>query len=450
MNPQFGNPAFWSVLAKLVRTFSALVFISIAIVKLTPTEVGLYYFFIAVAGLAFLLDFGFGNTFVRFIAQSMAGAEKLVSKGLPILKEQYEPNSKLLGELYVAAKFWYFAVALLMLATLATFGTYFLRSQVADGQYINEIIDIWLLYGFAVALSFFAEFWKNYLFGTGSVIEAHKSVIVSHIGSALCTIGLLLSDYGLWSFVFSRLLLAMLGMASAKYYLVKTNIPLGQKSKLNFEILATLWPMTWRQGLIAISEFSLFRLSVVICSVLFGLEVTASYGLSIQILNVISVVCFAPLGSNLPKLNTLRIQKKTHELKLFFINVFYKSFLAAIFLSATFIFIGPKLLSLIGSNTSLLDTTALLLLSTSAMAGFHLNGWIAIVLTQNKNPVAIHYLLSSILTVALSLVVGATYGLIGMLIANFLTPLFTIHIYAVMLGLNSFNKLSRGIEISNP
>jgi hypothetical protein len=96
----------WGYLAQALNLGGGLLLLPISARFLSPEDLGLWFVFSALAGLAQLLELGFQPTFARNAAYVYAGAQQLVKTGLPERSDNDDPavNLGLLSGLLAAAR----------------------------------------------------------------------------------------------------------------------------------------------------------------------------------------------------------------------------------------------------------------------------------------------------------------------------------------------------------
>lgn len=65
----------WNYIGTLFSLSSSFILLPFVLIFLSPSELGLWYVFLAVNGLVSMFDFGFDPTFARNIAYAWSGAD---------------------------------------------------------------------------------------------------------------------------------------------------------------------------------------------------------------------------------------------------------------------------------------------------------------------------------------------------------------------------------------
>src|SRR5699024_9402358 len=120
------------------------------------------------------------------------------------------------------------------------------------------------------------------------------------------------------------------------------------------EILKKILPNTFRQGLISISNYINLRSTTLLSSAFLGLNVTASLGLVLQIINLITVVANTFFNTFLPQFSSYRVKKEYGLLKSTFKKAIVMNYFIIFVTFVIVLFAGDFLLSIINSNVKLL------------------------------------------------------------------------------------------------
>src|SRR5689334_4217045 len=98
----YQSAVLWSLFATVLRLFSGVLVLPLVVRKLPPEDLGLWYVFLALQGIAALFDLGFSPAVTRAAGYLWAGAAELRRFGVaasPKTAEEPQPNYELLGGL---------------------------------------------------------------------------------------------------------------------------------------------------------------------------------------------------------------------------------------------------------------------------------------------------------------------------------------------------------------
>jgi O-antigen/teichoic acid export membrane protein len=175
----------------------------------------------------------------------------------------------------------------------------------------------------------------------------------------------------------------------------------GAETTTKKEILGSIYPNAVKLGLTGLGGFLVVRSSTIIGSLFLPLEKIASFGITVQIVTIISSLSGVYFSTYQPKIVQFRVQNDIAAIKRLYLKgccFLFFTFLAGGF---ALVFFGEWTLNLIGSKTPLLSkpliATVLLvyLLETN-----HVNAG-GVLLTKNKVPFFKASLISGCFTVVL-------------------------------------------------
>lgn len=434
------SPSFWSVFSAGTRAGGALITLPITLTVLEANEIGLYYLFLALIAFAEMLNLGFHQTLVRFSAQAASGATHFEGYGVPKKGTSGHPNLALLTELFSAGKTLYAYMGIAITLVSSCLMGMFVWQQISSTEIPNSIFYCWVALSVATGMVFYSGIWRIVLFGYGDVNQAHKSIVLAYVTSTVTAIAALLLGLGLWSFPIAKVVHAITDWAFSNHCLRKHIDTSGIRFNLHGQLIMTMWPTAWRQATVAFGEFLENRAGVIICSILFGLELTAEYGLTLQILGVLGALSIAPLAVITPAMNQLRVQQDLAHLKTFFLSRAYAGILSFVLCSSLFAIWGAGALKLLGVNTLVLPHPLFLLLLLNVALSLHKRAWMLLVLTENKNPFVATTLITGIVTIIASYTLGISYGVIGMILGQLIIPLLHLYWWPIVRGVSGLKN----------
>ena len=331
---------------------------------LPPAEVGLWYTFTAVSGLVVILDFGFMTTLSRNVTFIWAGAEEITSSGFKETSDQVKkPNYQLFVKLFKTTKLIYLILGLTIFIILLSIGSFYVYSVSKADLPISTIMVSWILYATAVFLNMRYAYWNAILKGIGAIKRNQQLLIITKISQLVLTVIGVLLGYGLIAVSVAYLLSIIINrvVAYITFYSYqdnkKTVKPLMNqavnRSEIT-EILKRILPNTFRQGLISISNYINLRSTTLLSSAFLGLNVTASLGLVLQIINLITVVANTFFNTFLPQFSSYRVKKEYGLLKSTFKKAIVMNYFIIFVTFVIVLFAGDFLLSIINSNVKLL------------------------------------------------------------------------------------------------
>lgn len=350
---------FWGYLAQGLNIGAGVILLPIIIHFLSPADVGLWFVFVTLASLAQLLEFGFQPTIARNVAYVYAGARELSSSSIPSeTGNAQEPDVKLLASVFRSARRIYAIVAGVACIVLLGGGSLYVDSLLASTQ--NEIAALsgWIAFSLGYIITFYYGYFNSFLLGRGDVLLSNKVLVITRAAFILLGGLAVVAGFGLLGLGMASLFAAGFGRWAAhsfyarnallKFADIKGYLPSDRK------ILRDLWHNASRLGIVQLGSFLILRGNILIASSKLGLEVTASYSMTVTIFLAMSSVAMVICQSQVPYMSSLQAKRDINELRgvygqilLLAWGVYFAGFVVILFF-------GKLLLPLISKGTALL------------------------------------------------------------------------------------------------
>jgi O-antigen/teichoic acid export membrane protein len=428
-----------SIFSLGIRVGGSLLTLPLALRLVPATELGLYYTFLGITAMATLLDFGLGSTVARNCTYAYSGAKRLDPLGLPPMSEKGGPNFDLLSELTAACKSYYYWIGAFLAVILVVGGGLFIHTQIVREGMPLHLMGAWLLFALTSAHAFGTGFWNNFLIGIGEVGLAARIGLASQLIGLTIVIGGLFAGLGIWSYGLGMGISGILARHLAKKEYLKRIL---QKPSTGWnqhkQILRTMWPMAWRQGLVLVGAFLIQRFGTLLVTSELGLERAATYGLTIQVQAVIFQVCGVPLLIAMPHITRWRLEGNIVRVKKEFFTRAYLGLVMAGFLLMILAYQGQALLTLIGSNTPLLAPPLFILCAIFGILELHTVAYNHLVLAENRNPFVYPVLITGVASVFIGMIAVKYWGIAGVILASGAAQSAFIHWFVVIHGFKVF------------
>ena len=358
----------WSF-ASLFLQFGAGLLVLPALLRfLAPEEVGVWYAYQLVTGLAMLLEFGYQATFTRNLTYAFNGLEDLRQEGAPGRKivEQGGVNAELISALLDEMRSKYLMICGVMGAVLLTAGTAYIVA-IARDNLSPSLVTAWLLYVGVTCTGFYVGRFVNVLSARNEVRTIQQIQIVGRILSVLCSVILLSRGFGLvgavLGYAFGTLVGPMIAwslVGRTTWYRERPKQDLRRK----YEYLhALLWHNTRKSGQVAVGTFVVQRATSLIASGYLSLTDFASFSVALQMIQVLASLGRVKLGISMPSLIGLAGQGEIRSFRLLFLSAMRLSWLIYGLGVVIIVLFGNDVLSMLGSNVKLLDTAPMLMLA---------------------------------------------------------------------------------------
>ncbi len=434
------SPELWSFVSLGTRLSGSVVLFLLISRKLPAEELGLWGVFMALTALFGQLDLGFSQNVTRAAGFAWAGATKLLPFGVAKAEASApgQPNYPLLADLVVTMRQYYRWVGLGAFGLGLTLGEWWIAHKSAHLANSTSLRAAWAVYAIGLLVTFWGGYWMALLNGINRVRQAQQAIMAGQAANYLIGITGLMLGFGLWSLVVGALVSGTIMRVSTcvlfQRFLSKPTLAQGQ---VRWDLIKVLWPNSWRLGVVSLGAYLILQANTLIGSALLDLKQLGSYTLSLQVVLILTQFSGVWVQVKLPLINGLRARGDTAAVAVMFadrVRLYLATFVAG---AIGLVILGPTLMELIGSQTSLLPTGALLLLLTIYLAEQHHGHFAALVLTENINPFLGPALLSGGAVVIASLVLTPKFGYWGMLAAQGLVQLSFNNWWVVWRGLQS-------------
>lgn len=439
----FRSASFWAILSTALRLGGGILTLPIALRTLSQDELGLYYTFVGISSLALLLDFGFAASIIRNASYAVGGAKSFKSKGVPELDEAGGVNWDLLDQLRVASQRWYLLVSIVLAVLLFAGGGCFIYRQLESAQLGHSYLFCWFLFATAATVGFATSYWQDLLMGIGQVAASARIGMITQAVNLGLLVALLLAGWGLWSYAASSLVSIAVGRVFCIVeYRRRVEKPKQETTKdSSMEILKALWPMAWRQGVVALGAYLIVRGNTLVCSETLGLSETGKYGLTLNILTIIFQVVSTPLMMAWPTIGNLRVKNDVTSIrKIFFLRAYGGLFVAIIGLLVIAAY-GSTMLTWIGAKTTLIPLWPFLIFALVMWLETHHSMYAGLVLSENQNPFIAQAIISGVLIFLISWWTAPRWGLLGLIATQGLVQLGWNNWWTVWRGLKSLHLI---------
>lgn len=375
-----------------------------------PSEmVGIWSVFMTLYAFAGLLDFGFNPSFTRNVTYIFSGVRTLKVKSFePVVKDNQIIDYNLLKGIISAMRWVYLRMAIILFLLMATLGTYYiyLLLQNYTGDH-NEVYVAWILLCIITTYSLFTQYYDSLLQGKGLIKEAKQIVIIGQSVYLIIASVFILTGYGLIAIISAQVVsVIIIRFLSYKIFFTRDTMQKFRTavSRSRSDILKAIYPNAIKIGLTSFGGFLVQKSAIVIGAMYLSLKEIASYGITLQIIALISGLAGIYTSTYLPKIAQLRVEQNNPAIKEIYLKGQIVMMFTYVTLGLALLFLGEWALRFIGSQTGLLPQ---LLIFVSLIVSFlETNHSIAgtILLSKNEVPFFIASLISGGTTVLLMLI----------------------------------------------
>jgi len=396
---------YWNYAATFLQIASQALLLPFVLRILPQEKIGIWTIFGSIIAIVTLLDFGFNPSFARNVTYILSGVKTLKATGFQASEENSEIDYSLLKGLISVMRSFYSKIAFILFAVLATVGTYYIfyLLKTYSGNR-NEVLTAWFILCLVNAYSFYTLYYGALLIGMGKIKRSKQITIIGQAAYLSVSITFILLGFGLVALASAQVVSVVLGRILIYFAVYTDDLKKRLKNtsaKEKKEIFEAVYPNAVKLGLTGVGAVLVLRSQPIIGSMYLSLETIASYGITIQLIGVLSGIASVYFGTYQPKIVQFRVQNNITAIK----SIYEKSCLILVtifFLGGMgLLLLGSWALNLIGSKTPLLPNLCIfaallfsLLETNHGMAG-------GILLTKNQVPFFKAALFAGLMTVIL-------------------------------------------------
>jgi O-antigen/teichoic acid export membrane protein len=357
----------WNYLATFLQIGSGVLLFPVILRLLSSETVGVWSIFVTITSLIGLLDFGFSPSFTRNITYIISGVSKLEKTGISNDSLNGQINYELLGCTIKAMKWFYSRIAFIAFFLLITAGSVYIY-YVIKNNFEGDILQIaiaWVLFCLVNTYNIYTLYYDSLMMGCGLVLKSKQLIIISQIAYLFVSIVLIYCGFGIISIVIAQAVMIIIKRTlSYKYFFtLELNKELNKVSNEKFrEVLSIITPNSIKLGLTSLGAFLVLQSSVIIGSFYLTLDQLASYGITVQVVNVIASLASVYFTSYIPKIAYLRVNKDIKHIRYIYLKCVIIMIITFIVSAFALILFGNWALNLLKSQTLLLQNSMILVI----------------------------------------------------------------------------------------
>ena len=418
----------WATLATLFRIGSGVLLFPLVLNMLPSETVGVWTIFTSVTMIIGIMDFGFSPSFARNIAYIFSGVRSLKRDGhecVDATDAQIDYN--LLKRTIRAMQYFYSRMALILFAFLSIVGTFYIYTLMQNyAGDVREIYFAWAIVCVVNSYNLYTLYYDALLNGRGLIKRKNQIVLIGNVAYLSLAVLLLLCGFGLIAIVSAQLVSVLIirTLSYKSFYSNEITSNLAAVEEVDYkDILRAIMPNALKLGLASLGGFLTFRLSTFVGPLFISLSDMASFGITLQLLAVVSSLALLYTNVYLPKVFQWRVERNVALIR----KTFYISTLLVfvIFLCGGIAIdlLGNWALNLLGSQTQLLSGALFVFLVIHYYLETNMVNSTEYLLAKNEVPFYKRYLVSGCITVfLLFLLVGYfDWGLWGVIAASMIS-----------------------------
>ena len=266
---------------------------------------------------------------------------------------------QLLGYLLRTARWLYAILALVAVVLILGVGTPYIWYVTEGFSLVGNSLWIWIVFSAGILFQVFYSYYTSMLIGAGKIMEQKYSQIASKLAYLVIVICGLYAGWGLMSVALATLISPFFSRFICYWYFYTPGLRAElarhsfNDSRRKFEILKILWYNAKRTAVMSIGAYAILRTSMFIAGLYFSLDEFGSYGLMVQVVQIVGTVSNTFLTISQPRLASMRTHRNIPALLTAFGRGYDVWLVLYLIGSAITIFWGNDILSLIGSNAHL-------------------------------------------------------------------------------------------------
>ena len=407
----------WAMLATLFRIGSGVLLFPMVLSMLPSETVGVWTIFTSVTLITGILDFGFNQSFARNISYVFSGVRSLKRNGHEYVAdaENEKIDYVLLKNTIGAMRYFYSRMALILFVFLAVGGTFYMYSLMQNyGGDVREIYVAWAIVCIVNSYNLYTLYYDSLLSGRGLIKRKNQIVLIGNISYLALAVVLLLCRLGLVAIVSAQLVSVLIIREMSRRSFYSTDIKNGLSNVAEGEyksVLKAIVPNAVKLGLASVGGFLTFRLSTFVGPMYISLSDMASFGITLQLLSVVSSLALLYTNVYLPKVFQWRVENNITQVRRTFRLSMLLVFIAFISGGLLISLLGNWALDVLGSDTQLLAGGLLAFLVLHYYLETNMVNATEYLLAKNEVPFYKRYLVSGVVTVILLFVFVGYLGL---------------------------------------
>ena len=295
------------------------------ILRVFPQEmVAIWTIFSTVIALNGLLDFGFGSSFMRNVSYVVSGVKELKTTGHQLVATNAEIDYGLFKELIHTMKWFYARVALIIFLLLSTIGTYYIHTvlKTYSGSH-TEVYIAWTILCLINTYSLYTYYYDSIIQGKGLIKRAKQIDVVAYTAYLISAVILILCGFNLIAVVSAQVLMVIIRryLSCRIIYTIKFRQQLrGVKAAHTRKLLRSIYPNALKIGFNAVGWYLNASVPMIIGSLFLPLNTIASYGITIQIINIIRNISSVYYSTYQPKIIQARAQDNNQIIKMIYLK----------------------------------------------------------------------------------------------------------------------------------
>jgi O-antigen/teichoic acid export membrane protein len=387
----------------------------LVIAKYLSTDLqGYYYTFASILAIQVFFELGLSGVITQYAAHEYA--HLVVDESYSISGDRYY-QSRLSSLLHFCVK-WFGIISFFLFFLLVAAGFFFFNTYNKNNHAV-EWQSPWVILSLTTALNFLVDPILAFLDGVGRIKAMSKIRLWQKATNVVLLYSLLIFDFKLYSSAIASLISVILTFVlifcSPNFKFL--NLIWNAKDEWVINYYREIFPYQWRIALSWISGFFIFQLFNPVLFASSGPVVAGQMGMSLQVLNGISVLSMSWITTKVPIFASLISSKNYDELDVLF-NKTLKNLIGVSGSLLTAFIAAVLVLDHMNSpfRLRLLPTVPLLCMTGTIVMNQFIFSWATYLRCHKKEPMLIQSVVSGIYCTLSTGILGHFFGLNGIVI----------------------------------
>lgn len=437
------SPTLMTWLSYVVKFGNAVFLLPLIIKSFPQEEIAVWFVFLLIIGLSQLADSGFGPSVIRATSFFYAGAQEM-----PKNKEEFKSkkqcfasdiNFEGLKTLLNTANVIYLLLGAISILLLVTVGKFIVSNTINMTNTIDRLNNAFYIIVLQSFVSIQIIKFNSFIQGVDQVATVKKIETITESLNIVFSLIILVLGFGIFELVLVNLFFKCILFFYLKFFVKKWFE--SRKNKYSFKynfnrvFFNSIWPPTWRQGIMFYGGYLTNNSSALIVSQINNPTLIASFLITQKIIFFIRQISQAPLYSNLPRVFQMMAKKDYVQLKKYCSKGISLGLMIQFFGLFFLLLFGNQILQWFDADSSLAPFPVLLIMSISIMLELHHAFHAQVYMGTNHVPFLWPAIVSGIAILGFSYIAVDVYGLIGVVFIQFLVQLSLNNWYPVYLNL---------------
>lgn len=447
MNRLLENPIFMTYLAYIVTFGNAVFILPLLLIKFDSVELSVWFLFSTIIGLAILADSGFGSTLVRVVSYFYSGAKKIpknLDEFLNINREHNNGiNREAISKTIQLSNIIYLTISIFASTIIFFIGKLILENVISKS---NSSKELWIAF-YVLIITVFIKMqtikWNSFLQGFNQVAKQKQIETAVGLMKLIAYIIILLAGLKIFALVIIDLILSIIALILTKLKVnqkfQKIKIIDTKKFKFNRELFFSIYPSIWRYGGVRWGAYFINYGNSIIVSQLPDPKIIASFLVTQRIIYFASQIAQVPVYARLPQIFQMLAKHDFERLKVFVAKSIFSGISVLAFILIMVGSLGNLILDFMNIHNKLVSIDIFTIMAISIILEFHNTIHAQIYMGSNHIPFLFPTIISGILILAIGFSVVDVYGLMGIVLTQFLVQLSINNWYPVYLDLKLLN-----------